>query len=248
MNKKIIGLSLLISSIAYAYTTTSNMSLRIPSTGETDYPTSISNSFTSIDAHDHSSGKGVQIPAGGLASDSVTTAKILDTNVTAGKLADSSVTTAKVADLGITAAKMAVNSVGTANIIDANVTSAKLASNLNLPGTSVQENSKNIVVSNTNAAASLAIIRATTNGATSVTVGEGISSITRLAGAGVYELTWTTPFASTPVVVASLCAASSTITIVVYTATTTKAQVSIFDSSLTNVDKSFSIIAIGQTL
>jgi hypothetical protein len=39
-----------------------------------------------------------QVPAAGLASDSVTTAKILDLNVTSGKIADNAVTQAKLAD------------------------------------------------------------------------------------------------------------------------------------------------------
>ena len=39
-----------------------------------------------------------QIPAAGLASDAVTTAKILDLNVTTGKIADNAVTQAKLAD------------------------------------------------------------------------------------------------------------------------------------------------------
>lgn len=50
-----------------------------------------------VDAHDHSSGKGKQIPAAGLASSSVTTAKIADGAVTAAKLADGAVTYAKLA-------------------------------------------------------------------------------------------------------------------------------------------------------
>jgi hypothetical protein len=58
-----------------------------------------------------------QIPAAGLASDAVTTAKILDSNVTAGKLATDSVTTAKIVDSNVTTAKIA----------DANITGAKLA-------------------------------------------------------------------------------------------------------------------------
>ena len=58
-----------------------------------------------------------QIPAAGIASDAVTTAKILDANVTAGKLAADSVQTAKIVDSAVTTAKIA----------DANVTGAKLA-------------------------------------------------------------------------------------------------------------------------
>jgi uncharacterized protein YjbI with pentapeptide repeats len=62
-----------------------------------------------------------------LASDSVTTAKILDANVTTAKLATSAVETANIRDANVTAAKLATSAVETANIRDANVTAAKLA-------------------------------------------------------------------------------------------------------------------------
>ena len=64
-----------------------------------------------------------------LASDSVTTVKILDANVTAAKIASDAVTTAKILDSNVTAAKLASDSVTTAKILDANVTDAKLAAN-----------------------------------------------------------------------------------------------------------------------
>ena len=63
-----------------------------------------------------------------LASDSVTTVKILDANVTAGKLASDSVTTVKITDANVTAAKIAADAVTTVKILDSNVTAAKLAS------------------------------------------------------------------------------------------------------------------------
>jgi hypothetical protein len=63
-----------------------------------------------------------------LASDSVTTVKITDANVTAGKLATDSVETAKIVNAAVTAAKLAADSVETAKIVDSNVTAAKLAS------------------------------------------------------------------------------------------------------------------------
>ena len=78
-------------------TTTPNMGLSTPAVGDSDYPTSISNSFTEIDTHDHSTGNGVQIVTGGIT------------------------------DLAVTSAKLAANSVITAKILDANVTKAKLA-------------------------------------------------------------------------------------------------------------------------
>lgn len=62
-----------------------------------------------------------------LAANVVTTAKILDANVTADKLAADSVTTVKILDANVTAAKLAADSVTTAKILNANVTTAKIA-------------------------------------------------------------------------------------------------------------------------
>lgn len=87
-------------------TTTPNMGLQVPEVGDTDYPSSIEESLDAIDVHDHSSGEGVQIAAAGIADGAVTTAKILDANVTAAKLAADSVTTAKVLDANITRPKL----------------------------------------------------------------------------------------------------------------------------------------------
>lgn len=64
--------------------------------------------------------KWAQVVAGGIASNAVTTAKILDANVTTAKIADANVTTAKIADANVTTAKIA----------DANVTPAKLSSDV----------------------------------------------------------------------------------------------------------------------
>jgi hypothetical protein len=89
-----------IASSAWAFTTTTNMSLKTPATGDTDYPTSISDSFTLIDQHDHSSGKGVQVPTGGLADSAVTTAKLGALSVTGAKIAAATITKDKFAALG----------------------------------------------------------------------------------------------------------------------------------------------------
>ena len=55
-----------------------------------------------------------QIPAAGIASDAVTTAKILDANVTAAKLASDSVITAKIQNNAVTQAKLADRVIGSA--------------------------------------------------------------------------------------------------------------------------------------
>jgi hypothetical protein len=51
------------------------------------YVQDIIDSFTAVDTHDHTSGKGVPLPTAALADSAVTTAKIADLNVTGGKLA-----------------------------------------------------------------------------------------------------------------------------------------------------------------
>jgi len=65
------------------------------------------------------------VDATALASNAVTTAKILDDNVTTAKILDDNITTAKILDDNITTAK----------ILDANVTLAKLATDAHTTGT-----------------------------------------------------------------------------------------------------------------
>jgi hypothetical protein len=78
---------------------------------------------------DSSAANGVawkQIPAAGLASDAVTTAKILNANVTAAKLASDSVETAKILDLNVTTGKIADNAITQAKMADRAIGSAEL--------------------------------------------------------------------------------------------------------------------------
>jgi len=70
------------------------------------------------------------VTAAKLASNSVTTAKIVDANVTNAKLADNSVSTTKIQNNAVTNDKMADDSVDTDELVDASVTVAKLASDV----------------------------------------------------------------------------------------------------------------------
>jgi hypothetical protein len=81
-------------------TTLNNMNLQVPNPGETNYPTSVSNSLTNIDNHDHTSGKGLQIPTGGIADSAVTAAKLASDAVTTAKILNANVTKAKLASVG----------------------------------------------------------------------------------------------------------------------------------------------------
>ena len=68
-----------------------------------------------------------QLYQSSLADNSVTTAKIVDLNVTTAKLAANAVTTAKITDLNVTTGKLADNAVTTIKITDANITTVKIA-------------------------------------------------------------------------------------------------------------------------
>lgn len=97
---------------------TPNMSLVTWQTGDDiyDWQQLLSN-WLKVDAHDHTSGKGVQIPTGGIRDGAVTAAKLdanavppsapPDGSVTTAKLADGAVTTPKIADGAVTADKLA---------------------------------------------------------------------------------------------------------------------------------------------
>ena len=67
-----------------------------------------------------------QLPAASIATDAITTVKILDSNVTAAKLATDSVTTAKIVDLNVTTGKIADSAITQAKMADRAIGSAEL--------------------------------------------------------------------------------------------------------------------------
>ena len=67
--------------------------------------------------------------AANIATDAITTAKILNLNVTTAKIADDAVTNAKIADDAVDTAQIAAGAVDTAEIEDLAVTAAKIAAN-----------------------------------------------------------------------------------------------------------------------
>jgi hypothetical protein len=89
-----------------------------PILNDVDYVDKIKNSIDAIDAHDHTTGKGVAIGTSALATGSVT----------ADKLASDAVTTIKILDGAVTAAKIAANQV-------VSFTSARVASGVLLTET-----------------------------------------------------------------------------------------------------------------
>jgi len=62
-----------------------------------------------------------------IVNNAITTAKILDANVTTAKVADAAITTIKILDANVTSAKVADGAITTTKILDAAITTAKIA-------------------------------------------------------------------------------------------------------------------------
>lgn len=141
----------------------------------------------------------------------------------------------------IIAADLATDSVTTSKIMDSNVTSAKIQASVNLTGTPTSVG-KNIVVSNTNAAASLAIVRGTVDAAGSLTGGEGFSIVH--SSTGIYTLNFTSAFVDTPVAVVS--AVQAAVVCTTQNLSTLAVQIRTYDNLFALSDAAFSVIIIGQ--
>lgn len=77
----------------------------------------LANNFIAIDAHDHTTGRGRQIPSAGIQDGAITGAKIAANAVTPDKIPDGS----------LTQQELAVGSVGAPQIIDGSVATAEIA-------------------------------------------------------------------------------------------------------------------------
>lgn len=105
-----------------------NMGLTIWDQGDDHYDhTELAINFTSLDAHDHTAGRGKRITTLAIQDQAVTTAKLADLGVTAGKFANGSVTNPKLADNAVDPRVIAPAAVGTTELADRSVTSVKLA-------------------------------------------------------------------------------------------------------------------------
>jgi hypothetical protein len=116
-------------------TTTTNMGLKAWDLGTDPYSHSdLAGNFAAIDVHDHTSGKGKQIPTGGIADSAITSAKIADGTIVTADLANNSVTSAKIVDGTITSADIADGTITGADIAPGTITADKLAPNALLVG------------------------------------------------------------------------------------------------------------------
>lgn len=112
---------------------TPNLSLKVWNNYSDPYNSEeLATNFITIDQHDHSSGKGVQINGNqGIQNNSIGANKLTANSVVSTNLVDGTVTTSKIAD-----STGSTDGVTTAKIANAAVTRAKLASGV-LPSTSL---------------------------------------------------------------------------------------------------------------
>lgn len=124
-------------------TTFNNMNISSPAVDSATYNTTVDDAFQKIDEHDHTNGRGVQIPTAGIEDAAITGAKldsaivddatieidlntlqVKDGGIDTTQLADGSVETAKIADDSVTTAKMAINYALSSEMIDDTVTAS----------------------------------------------------------------------------------------------------------------------------
>lgn len=134
---------------------------------------------------------------------------------------------------------------GTTIVISSN--QLKVATNVTLPGNvntsgTLQENGKYVVVSNTNAAGSLAMVRGTVNSDGTIKNGEGFTS--SQISTGLYQITFTTAFADEPSVVGSIFN-SGAATFSYFNKLSTGFQAAILIDSGAGANDEFNFIAIG---
>lgn len=152
--------------------TTPNMGLTTwPNLSDVFSHTALAANFTALDQHDHTSGKGVPVGAGGIGSLAVGTSQLQDVSVTTAKLADLGVTTAKINDLGVTTGKLADLGVTTGKLAAAGVTADKLADAARLGLTDSGVNRRGVsVISTTQSTGSTTYTTLTTPDTVSVTL------------------------------------------------------------------------------
>lgn len=158
---------------------------------------------------------------------------------TSGNISGSISTTA-----GITGSNIAASTIAGSNIAASTITGSNLVTNANLPGNAVQENGRNIVVSQTNATLSLAIIRGYVSAAGGVAGGEGFT-VSRLA-TGRYEIVFLVDFADNGVAVSGMVETSGSAYLTFDSKNFHTFTAWVHDSTGTAADLNFTFIAIGQ--
>lgn len=169
----------------------------------------------------------IGVPTGGITTTQIASATILTGNIAASTI------------LG---ANIAATTIAASNIVNGTLTGTQMASDINLPGSNVEAGSLKVITSSTNASTGLKVIRGyvTSNG-TVITAGEGFS--TSRTGTGTYPITFTSAFASTPVITGMVFGAFGYFTLTALSASGCTIQLG--NTSAVNADGSFHFVAIG---
>lgn len=112
-------------------------------------------------------------------------------------VATGGITGTQIANRTITAVKIQASTITQNEIAASTIVGANLVSNINLPGSAVQENGRNIVVSQTNDSVSLAVVRGRVDSGGGPSSGSsGFTSVKNSTGD--YTVTFTTAFSDLP--------------------------------------------------
>lgn len=167
--------------------------------------------------------------------------------VTGAKINQNTVTGGPTGNIGIAT----ITGGGGGNIAGNTIQGNNIATNVNLEGTATRSGGpdpRNLIVSNTNAATNLAVIRLAfaSNAGYLVGEGSGVSGTANAThtGTGIYDITFTTAFNSTPIAVA--CPASINVAAAVTAISTTTMTVKTNTCTTGSaVDSGFTIIVMG---
>lgn len=130
-----------------------------------------------------------------------------------------------------------------AGIANSTITGSQTQTNISLPGSNVKIGNQKVVVSNTNASASFCVLRGAITSGGAPSGGEGFSA--SRSSAGVYVITFTTPFADSPGFTAN--SFSSGFVVSIDTVNSVSAQVrSVVGNTGAVGDSNIIFIAIGQ--
>lgn len=109
--------------------TTPNLGLKVWNLSSDPYNSAqLADNWARVDEHDHTNGKGMQIPTAGIADGAITAPKLASSITTTPT--DNSVSTVKLVDGAVTTGKIADGTIATADMADGAITNDKLAAAL----------------------------------------------------------------------------------------------------------------------
>jgi hypothetical protein len=150
----------------------------------------------------------------------------------------------KVASQGITATQIANTTITAAQIVNGTITGTQIASNVSLSGSGVKIQNTSPVLSSKNTAY-VQVVRGYINSSGGLISGEGISVINHV-GTGVYNVYFSTTFATTPAITITPSDPSSLDTIATFgTLSTTMVSIYINQNGSVPTDSAFCFIAMG---